>query len=121
MKVTRSFSGAIDGIEFKQDVISSVGFAQLKKEPSERMVIPAQIWEPVKMSFYPLSFRKSVTTLLMCSNAQTIQPFRQEERHHINFSSKLPREVWVYILSFTTRKCEKDVFFFILLKAQIIC
>ena len=106
VKVTRSSSGAVDGNEFKRDVISNVGFAPLKNQPSARLVIPAQIWEPVKMKFYPPSFRKSVITLLMCSNSQTIQPFLQEDRQSINVSSKLPREVWVYILSFMPRKCK---------------
>lgn len=104
VKVTRSSSGAVDGNEFKRDVISNVGFAPLKKQPNARIVIPALTWEPVKMKSYPLSFRKSAITLLMCSNSQTIQPFLQEERHRINVSSKLPREVWVYILSFMPRK-----------------
>lgn len=104
VKFTRLAPGPGTDTTFLFDFISSVRFASLKKSPSTSTVIPALIWDPFLYNFCPPSFQKSVTTLLMCSNSQTIQPLKQKESHPINVSSMLPREIWVYILSFTSRK-----------------
>ena len=89
--------------------ISFVRFVTLNRQQSAKMVNPAQNWEPV----YPLCFQKAAMTLLMCSNAQTIQPFLHCERHGINVFNKLPREVCAYIASFMARRCN--------VKAKVHC
>lgn len=91
--------------EFTEQIITSVHFAPLLTYPKLSVIIPALKWRPEHHYMYPKSFQNATRTLLLCSGAAFVQPPRKASERR-NFSSVLPKEIWVHVLSFTTKKCK---------------
>ena len=91
--------------EFTEHVITGVHFAPLLLKPKKSVVIPAMKWRPELHYLYPHSFQEATKTLLLCSSSAYVQP-PKKVNERLNLSSVLPKEIWVYILSFTTKKCK---------------
>ena len=90
--------------DFLVQVISSVRFTPLLNSPEIPTVIPSQIWDPSIHQHYPESFRRSCKEILLCSRARAHQyPPKQVEVERINVAAKLPRALWMEILSYTDR------------------
>jgi len=89
--------------EFAEQIITSVNFAPLLAYPKISVAIPALMWRPEYHHLYPKSFQDATRTLLLCSGASFVQPPKKASER-LNFSSVLPKEIWVHILSFTTKK-----------------
>ena len=92
--------------DFTTQIISGVRFAPLLMYPKMEVTIPTRIWQPFLHTTFPISFQKASMQLLLCSNAKYIQGSDKEETSIVNFAATLPRDVWIYILSFTHRKCK---------------
>uniref|UniRef100_A0A7S1Z0L7 Protein-L-isoaspartate(D-aspartate) O-methyltransferase n=1 Tax=Trieres chinensis TaxID=1514140 RepID=A0A7S1Z0L7_TRICV len=92
--------------EFTQQVLSGVRFAPLLTHPVIPTVIPARGWAPDRHRYFPDTFQRATTELLMCSNSVLAQPPPRPRRptERINAASMLPRVIWIEILSFTHRK-----------------
>jgi protein-L-isoaspartate O-methyltransferase len=89
--------------EFTMQVLSGVRFVQLSISPPLSVVIPSLVWDPSIHHRYPESFRKSCKAILLCSHAPMLQPPLPAPRPRINAASKLPRALWMEILSYTHR------------------
>jgi len=95
----------IDSDDFTTQIISGVHFASLVSLPRKNTIIPSAQWSTTNHHLYPASFQKATKTLLLCRNSNAIQPIVEERpRDKMNLSASLPKEVWLHILSFTTRK-----------------
>lgn len=88
---------------FTTQTISGVTFAPLLTRPQIETIIPSTKWSTANHRFYPDSFQKATKTILLCRNSNFIQPVTVQSK---NFSASLPKEVWMHILSFTTRMCK---------------
>lgn len=88
--------------DFTSDVISGVRFAALARRPRTVTIVPSRVWDPVIHQSYPESFQKACKTILMCSNAAKVQP-PELPTERINSASKLPKLLWMEILSYTHR------------------
>jgi hypothetical protein len=86
--------------DFTKEVISAVRFAALAKRPRTVSIVPSRVWGPLIHKSYPASFQKVCKTILLCSNAARIQPLEQPAQR-LNAASKLPKNLWVEILSYT--------------------
>ena len=93
--------------EFNQQVLSGVRFAPLLKHPIMPTIIPARGWAPNRHRYFPDTFQKATTELLMCSNSAFAQPLPKPKMpvEGANAAAMLPRVMWTEILSFTHRKC----------------
>ena len=102
----------IDPDEFTTQTISGVHFASLLSMPPKKTILPCAQWSTANHHLYPNSFQKAITTLLLCRNSKALQeppkpdPVVVLEKDCINVSAFLPKEVWLHILSYTTRKCK---------------
>ena len=96
---------------FTTQIISGVTFAPLLSKPHMNTVIPATKWSVQNHHLYPESFQKATKTILLCRNSHVYQPtFQQQQpQQNINVSASLPKEVWMHILSFTTRMCKYEL------------
>lgn len=95
----------IDELEFTTQVFSSVRFAPLLQHPKMKTVIPARVWNPSFHHLFPDSYQQSIMSLFLCSNSQYSQPIRPVVKSdHTNLAATLPRDVWIHIVSFTSRK-----------------
>jgi hypothetical protein len=94
--------------DFSQQVIAGVRFSPLLSSPISEVVIPAKVWEPDVHRFYPESFCEASKQLLLCSNAEYIQPPPANKRpdFRYNLAAILPKVIWMEILSFTHRDCK---------------
>ena len=90
---------------FTTETILGVTFASLLKYPKIPTVIPATQWDISNHRFYPDSFQKATKALLLCRNSNVVQPIQRRPNDEKNVAATLPKEVWLHILSFTTRKC----------------
>ena len=88
---------------FTTQIMSGVTFAPLLTEPRIDTTIPATKWSTANHRVYPESFQKVTKTILLCRNSNFIQPISVQK---VNLSASLPKEVWMHILSFTTRMCK---------------
>jgi hypothetical protein len=77
-----------------------VRFAALAKRPRTVTVIPSRVWGPEIHKSYPKSFQKVCKTILLCSNSPMFQPLDQP-RARLNVASKLPKLLWMEIMSYT--------------------
>lgn len=89
--------------DFSQQVLSGVRFAPLVPSPSLPTTIRSRVWEPSAHSSYPESFRRSCKTILLCAQSPEQQPPPEQPKELVNAASKLPRALWMEILSFTHR------------------
>jgi hypothetical protein len=90
--------------DFSRQVVSGVRFAPLLRTPSKATIIPCNVWNPSIHSKYPTAFKHAIKEILLCSQAQTIQPKRiVVEDENVNLAATLPKDVWIKILSFTHR------------------
>lgn len=90
--------------DFMLQVISSVRFTPLLNSPEIHTVIPSQIWDPSIHQHFPESFRSSCKEILLCSRAPLYQrPPPEVPLERTNAAAKLPRALWIEILSFTDR------------------
>ena len=115
LKVVRTRTGGSSSLEssdqnnhgFTTQIISGVTFASLLSKPHMNTVIPATKWSVGNHYLYPESFQKATKTILLCRNSHVYQPITiVRPQHNINVSASLPKEVWMHILSFTTRMCK---------------
>jgi protein-L-isoaspartate O-methyltransferase len=88
--------------DFTQQVISGVRFAPLLKSPHIETKIYCRIWNPLIHRNYPESFRKSCKEILLCANASATQP-PEPARERTNAAAKLPKTLWIEVLSYTRR------------------
>jgi hypothetical protein len=86
--------------DFTKEVISAVRFAALAKRPRTVSIVPSRVWDPLIHMSYPASFQKVCKTILLCSSAARIQPLEQPAQR-LNAASKLPKNLWMEILSYT--------------------
>ena len=92
--------------DFIIDSISGVTFAPLVSQPQINTVIPSAQWSTSNHHLYPKSFQDATKTILLCRNSNIQQhEIVQKTKESKNMSACLPKEVWLHILSFTTRTC----------------
>jgi hypothetical protein len=90
--------------DFSTQVISGVRFAPLLHTPSMTTVIPSKVWDPSIHQLYPKSFRDCTKEILLCSQAPAEQPPKiLVKSNHVNLASKLPKDIWMKVLSYTHR------------------
>jgi len=95
----------INELEFTTQVFSCVRFAPLVQHPKTKTIIPSRVWNPSFHHLFPDSYQESIMSLFLCSNSKYSQPMRPiVKRDHINLAATLPRDIWIYIISFTNRK-----------------
>ena len=94
-----------DDYNFATETILGVTFALLLKQPNISTNIPAAQWGVSNHHLYPDSFQQATKTILLCQDSNFSQPIERKPTDGQNFAASLPKEVWLYILSFTTRKC----------------
>lgn len=101
----RSFRGLSPPLseDFSQQVLSGVRFAPLVRHPSIPIVLPSRVWSPDVHAYYPETFRSACKEILLCSHASPTQPPPQPHQMRVNVASKLPRALWMEILSYTRR------------------
>lgn len=90
---------------YTTQTISGVTFAPLLSQPKLNTIIPAAQWSTSNHHLYPDSFQQATKAILLCRNSRVIQPINKKPEEYTNLSASLPKEVWIHILSFTTRKC----------------
>ena len=103
-----STSGSNLNNEFTQQILSGVRFSSLLTLPFMETVLPSRLWSPDLQQFFPDSFQRASMELLLCSNSGYIQPLpppKTPERR-VNLAARLPRVIWLEILSYTHRKCK---------------
>jgi len=94
-----------NGYGFTSQIISGVTFAPLLAQPQINTIIPAAKWSVSNHHLYPESFRIAAKTILLCNKTNIIQPLEvPPPQQNVNLSASLPKEVWIHILSFTTRR-----------------
>jgi len=98
----RSYPRALSG-DFSQQIISSVRFTPLLSSPAIPTVMPSKVWNPSAHHSYPESFRMSCKEILLCSRATSSQPPPATAQERVNVASRLPRALWMEILSYTHR------------------
>lgn len=86
--------------DFSQEVISGVRFAPLVRNPSIPTVLPSRIWSPDVHASYPVTFRAACKQILLCSHAAPSQPVPETRNEGLNVAAKLPRALWMEILSY---------------------
>ena len=91
---------------FTTQIISGVTFAPLLTAPQLNTIIPSSQWSISNHHLYPNSFQHATKAILLCRNSNIIQPIKRRTNDNVNFSASLPKEVWLHILSFTTRRCK---------------
>ncbi|KAL7580248.1 hypothetical protein ACA910_012985 [Epithemia clementina (nom. ined.)] len=104
--VPRSIRGQPPSLssDYLMQVISSVRFTPLLNSPELHTLIPSQIWDPSIHQHFPESFRRSCKEIFLCSRASTYQPPPQQVTvARTNAAAKLPRALWIEILSYTDR------------------
>mmetsp|Transcript_18720 Transcript_18720/g.40296 ORF Transcript_18720/g.40296 Transcript_18720/m.40296 type:complete len:511 (+) Transcript_18720:131-1663(+) len=104
--IPRNFGGHAPYLspDFSMQVISSVRFTPLTNNPVMPTVLPSRIWDPSIHQSYPDSFRRSCKEIMLCSSVSVEQPPPQTPpSYRTNAAAKLPRAVWMEILSFTDR------------------
>jgi protein-L-isoaspartate O-methyltransferase len=89
---------------YTTQTISGVTFAPLLSQPKLNTIIPAAQWSTSNHHLYPDSFQQATKAILLCRNSRVIQPINKKPEEYTNLSASLPKEVWIHILSFTTRK-----------------
>mmetsp|Transcript_25695 Transcript_25695/g.73938 ORF Transcript_25695/g.73938 Transcript_25695/m.73938 type:complete len:246 (+) Transcript_25695:422-1159(+) len=112
MKITRletAVNHPTDGFqEYSEELLSPVRFAPLVTSPRMETVIPARVWSPALHQYYPESFRESCKALLLCSQADYLQPAQvvPQPAEKLNVAAMLPKAVWLEIMSYTHRDCK---------------
>ena len=101
-------SSSNDNNEFTQQILSGVRFASLLTLPFMETVLPSRLWTPNLQQFFPDSFQQASMELLLCSNSKYIQPLPPPKtpESRVNLAARLPRVIWLEILSYTHRKCK---------------
>ena len=94
-----------DAADFTTQIISCVRFAPLLATPQIDTIISSTVWDPSTHHLFPKSFQESSRTLLLCSNAEQVQP-PPKLANRLNLAGSLPKEIWIHILSFTNRNCK---------------
>ena len=107
LKIIRTPSSSLTDVDscFTTQTISGVTFAPLLAQPQMSTTIPAAQWNMANHHLYPDSFKQATKTLLLCRNPKALQPLEKKPKHNMNLSALLPKEVWLNVLSFTTRRC----------------
>lgn len=91
-----------DAADFTTQIISCVRFAPLLATPQMDTIISSTVWDLSTHYLFPQSFQESSRTLLLCSNADQVQP-PPKLADRLNLAGSLPKEIWIHILSFTNR------------------
>jgi hypothetical protein len=86
--------------DFSQQVISGVRFAPLVRNPAMPTVLPSRIWSPEVHASYPATFRAACKQILLCSHASPNQPPPETRTSGVNVAAKLPRALWMEVLSY---------------------
>jgi len=106
-RIPRSFRGHRPptlSTDFSMQVVSSVRFTPLLRGPTMRTIISSQVWDPSIHQSYPDSFRRSCKEIMLCARSSTIQaPPPPTPAVSTNVAAKLPRAVWMEVLSYTDR------------------
>ena len=103
-RIPRSLRGQPPSLptNYSMQVISAVRFAPLIDRPLIQTIIPTQVWDTSIHRHYPDSFRQSCREIMLCSSASIVQP-PPNPTIQTNVAAKLPKALWMEILSYTDR------------------